>query len=496
MDDVELRLGTKLWYGFGQVSEGIKNFAFQLYLLYFYNQVLGVSAALIGTALLIALIIDAVTDPMVASISDSMRSRWGRRHGFMYAAAVPMGITFYLSFAPPTGLSETGLLIWAFVTVVLARAAMTLYHVPHLALGAELSSSYHQRTTVVAFRVFFGYVGAALLIVASRAVFLPATDEYPIGQDNPAGYPMMGLAMGALMAVAIFASALGTHDRIAHLPKAGLGAPPFSLKRLWGELVQAMGNRSFRAFFMGLLLFTIGRGVDLALWLYVGKFFFKLGDATQLVPLMGLIGVILGTPVWPRLELEKRAMFMAGITGYAVLTMGLPMAKLIGMFPAEGSAIYTPLIFGTALIASMFGAGPMLAAGSMIADISDEHELTTGRRQEGIFFGALSFSVKAAAGVGNWLGAMALTLIAFPTQVKDPAAVDPWTVTKLALIYGPAVMLLVAWAITVVRGYSLSADRHSEIQRELAARRSADPSAPLEVEARAAELDPGPAGSV
>jgi Na+/melibiose symporter-like transporter len=212
--------------------------------------------------------------------------------------------------------------------------------------------------------------------------------------------------------------------------------------------------------------------VDLALWLYVGTFFFKLGTDTQLVPLLGLFGVVVGTPLWPLLRLEKRRMFMLGISGYAVLTMGLPIAKLIGLFPAEGSALYLPTIFTTAFAASIFGAAPLLAAGSMIADISDEHELTTGRRQEGIFFGALSFSTKAAAGVGNWLGAMALPAIAFPTQVKDPASVDPWTVTKLALIYGPAVLLVVVWGIAIVRGYRLSPERHAEIQRLLAERRA------------------------
>ncbi|MGD8863320.1 MAG: MFS transporter [Myxococcales bacterium] len=492
VDDDKLRLGTKLWYGFGQVSEGIKNFAFQLYLLYFYNQVMGVSAALVGTALLVALIFDAVTDPMVASLSDSLKSRFGRRHGFMYAAAVPMGVAFYFTFSPPAGLSENGLLAWAFVWAVLSRAAMTLYHVPHLALGAELSPHYHQRTTVVAFRVFFGYLGAALLVVLSRAVFLPATEQYPVGQDNPAGYPVMGMAMGVLMAVAIFASALGTHERIPHLPKAGASAPPFSVRRLLGEMVQALGNRSFRAFFTGLLLFTIGRGVDLALWLYVGKYFFMLGDSTQLVPLMSLIGVIVGTPLWPLFKLEKRSMFIWGITGYAVLTMGLPIAKLIGFFPAEGSALYVPLIFTTAFTASAFGAAPVLAAGSMIADISDEHELVTGRRQEGIFFGALSFSLKAAAGVGNWLGAMALSAIAFPTQVKDPTAVDPWVVSKLALIYGPAVLLVVIWGIAVMRGYRLSSARHAEIRRELAERRKAAPADVPPQAAEAAELAAAP----
>jgi Na+/melibiose symporter-like transporter len=468
-----VRFATKFWYGFGQVSEGIKNFAYQIFLLYFYNHVLGVSALAVGTVLLLALLFDAVTDPLIGSLSDSLQSRLGRRHGFMYASAIPMGVAFYFVFAPPDGLSQNGVLVWLFVWAVLSRAAMTLYHVPHMALGAELSSDYHERTKIVAYRIFFGFIGGSLIIALARAVFLPSTPDYPVGQSNPAGYAPMGLWMGALMAVAMFASALGTHDRIPHLIQSGGQAPPFSVVRLLGEIREALRNRSFRAFFFGLLLYTIGRGTDMALWLYVGTYFFKLGTNTQLVPLVGLVGVVLGSPLWPMLRLEKRTIFMWGITGYALMTMGLPICKLIGFFPAESSPLYAPIIFGVSFFAAFCAAAPLVAGGSMVADISDEHELTTGRRQEGIFFGALAFAIKAAAGVGNWLGAIALTAIAFPTQVKDPSAVDPWTITKLAIIYGPIVLIVVSIGILIVRGYGLTSARHAEIHRTLAKRRQA-----------------------
>jgi Na+/melibiose symporter-like transporter len=106
-----LRVHTKISYGIGQLGEGIKNSSFELFLFFYYNQVLGVSATLAGAATLVALAIDAVFDPVAGSISDSFRSRWGRRHPFMYAGAVPFGLMFYLLFAPPAGLSELGLFL-------------------------------------------------------------------------------------------------------------------------------------------------------------------------------------------------------------------------------------------------------------------------------------------------------------------------------------------------------------------------------------------------
>ena len=218
-----MRLGffPKLWFGFGQAAEGMKNTAFNAFLLLFYSQVLGLPAYLGGLALGIALVVDAITDPMTGSISDSLSHRWGRRHPFMYAAAIPMWITFAFAFRPPDGLGEAGLLLWMLAFTILARLAMTLYHVPHLALGAELTSDYDERTSVVAYRNFFGLAGGAVLILVCRQVFLAPTEAFPNGELNPSAYPPMALLFGGAMAFAILASALGTHRRSGHSDLAG-----------------------------------------------------------------------------------------------------------------------------------------------------------------------------------------------------------------------------------------------------------------------------------
>ena len=128
--------------------------------MFYFNQVLGLSGTLAGTAIFIALVFDAVSDPVAGSLSDRFRSRWGRRHPFMYASAAPLAVTFYLLFNPPSGLGQAGLFCWLLCFAVLVRASMTLYHVPHLALGAELTDDYSERTTVVAYRSLFSMVGA------------------------------------------------------------------------------------------------------------------------------------------------------------------------------------------------------------------------------------------------------------------------------------------------------------------------------------------------
>ena len=96
----KLPFGTKVYWGFGQIGEGVKNAAFNSYLLFYYNQILGVSATLTALALAIAVFFDAISDPIAGSVSDKFQSRWGRRHPFMFASAAPLGITLFLLFYP------------------------------------------------------------------------------------------------------------------------------------------------------------------------------------------------------------------------------------------------------------------------------------------------------------------------------------------------------------------------------------------------------------
>ena len=100
-----MKFTTKLSYGVGQLSDGIKQASFSTFLFFYYNQVLGLPGSLAGLAALLALMVDAITDPMVGQLSDRFHSRWGRRHPFMFAGAIPFGLAIVALFSPPDGLS-------------------------------------------------------------------------------------------------------------------------------------------------------------------------------------------------------------------------------------------------------------------------------------------------------------------------------------------------------------------------------------------------------
>ena len=139
---VRLSLQTRLAYGFGAVAYGVNNNGLDYFLLIFYSQVLGVDAPLVGLALLLALVFDSLSDPLVGYLSDNTHSRWGRRHPWMYAAALPVAAAYFMLWAPPAELSGNELFPYLFGMTIVVRTLITLYEVPASALIAELTDEY------------------------------------------------------------------------------------------------------------------------------------------------------------------------------------------------------------------------------------------------------------------------------------------------------------------------------------------------------------------
>jgi len=128
-----------------------------------YSQVLGLSLVLCGTVFFIGTVVDAVSDPLVGGFSHGLQTRWGRRHPLMLATALPLGISFYLLFQPPEKLSEMQLFAWFTAMYVGMQLGKSFYSIPHMALDAELSGNYEERTSVFSWNWMMQYVGMALI---------------------------------------------------------------------------------------------------------------------------------------------------------------------------------------------------------------------------------------------------------------------------------------------------------------------------------------------
>jgi len=162
---------VRIMFAVGQIPEGVQSTSFGFFLLFFYNQVLGLSGFLASVAIVIALLVDAISDPVIGSWSDGFRHRWGRRHPFMYAGAVPFGLCFYLLFAPPAGLSEPEVFVWLVVFSVLTRTTQSVYSIPHTSLTAELSTDYQERTQLSSLRSVLQSVGMLMVFLIGLQIF-------------------------------------------------------------------------------------------------------------------------------------------------------------------------------------------------------------------------------------------------------------------------------------------------------------------------------------
>jgi Na+/melibiose symporter-like transporter len=431
-----LPLLTKFAYGIGQVGEGIKSRGFDYIVFFYFTQVLGLEGSLAGAAVAVALVFDAVTDPVAGHLSDNWKSRRGRRHPFMYAAALPLGVFWYLLFFPPEGLEQGGLFAWFLCFAVLVRGSMTLYHVPHMALGAELSDDYAERTSVVQWRTFAGMLGGLGVIGVGIWLFFPSTAEHENGLLDPAGYPAFALFSALLMAGTIWYSAWGTRQQVPHLPGPPENPEPFSLVATYAEFRLAWQNPSFRSLFVGFSLFAISISIGTTLSTHLNVFFwgFSTGQISTLIAptALGFIGGVVSCGALHR-HFDKKPSLIAACIVSGGLTHLAVLARMADWLPANGSPELFALIFAQ-LLAVGFAAGiGYTSAGSMMADVAQDQFNRTGRNQQGILFAAVAFSGKLGSAGGHLLAGVGITLIAFPLQ-SDPGEIATGLINRLGLL--------------------------------------------------------------
>lgn len=456
-------LSTKLLYGVGAVAYGIKTNGFSYLLLIYYNQVLGLPQSLVGTAIFIALLVDALSDPIIGSASDNLHSRWGRRHPFMYASAVPVAILYYFLWSPPTGLTGEGLFLYFLVMSILVRTSITFYEIPSSALVAEFTDDYHQRTLFLSLRHFFGWWGGLGLSVFTYMVLLVPTQQYPVGVLNREGYQTYGLIASVLMFSAILLSSAGTHHYIPQLrkPKRTGKSGPRIIAR---QTLETLRNRSFAAIFLSAMFSALAAGVITSLSIYLNTFYWEL-DNRQIALMTSTLfcAAALALIIAPRISRRLGKRTAAISVGFlaAVLTPLPVILRSLGIFPDNGTSelFYSLMGFQFVDVTMIITSGILID--SMITDIVEQSELSTGRRSEGVFFAARSFISKSISGVGVLIATTLLSLVDFPKDAQ-PGLVEPQILLNLGLFYAPLVFLLYMAAITVIFIYRINQGIHED----------------------------------
>ena len=463
-----LSLRTKLFYGFGSVAFGVKDNGFSYFLLIFYNQVMGLPAQTVGLAIMFALLVDAFLDPIVGQISDNWRSPWGRRHPFMYAAAIPVALSYLLLWSPPAGLNPNQLFFYLFGVAVLIRSFITLYEIPSSALAAELTTEYDERTRLLSFRYLFGWIGGLIIYYAALQLFLKPDATHKVGQLNPTGYAHYGLAAAGLMLFAILVSALGTHREIPFLRSAPERKAGFST--LANEMFGTLAHASFLRILVASLFTAMAGGLTLSISLYFSTFFWEFSSAQiALFTFASFTAAVIAFAAAPALSkaLGKKASAMVLLLLGVTVGCTPIVLRILGVLPPNGDAILFPLIFAQNVASTGLIVTANILMSSMVADVVEDSELRTGRRSEGLFFAANAFVAKAVSGIGIFSSSMILALVGFPQHAK-PGQVDEGVIRHLGLVYVPTLVTFYVLAVVFIAGYTITRAGHEESLRKLA----------------------------
>jgi GPH family glycoside/pentoside/hexuronide:cation symporter len=462
-----LAISAKLLYGVGEMPITILMVLSGLFILFFYNSVMGLPASLVGIGLFASLALDAITDPLIGHLSDHSQHRLGRRHVFMLPGALGMGPCFFLLFSPPRTLGHTGLFLWLMGSMVALRATSAIYRIPYLGMGAELSRSYDDRTSTMGVRAVFGLVGTLAAAGLSFLLFFPATADGSEPKLHYEGYPHLGLAFGALMTISGLICFFGTLGHRTWGTGKSAEAPSFlsafrismqnaEYRRLWG---------SSTTFFLAVVL-----NASMAIQYFTWYARISGGGNLSAIQTSFYVGALLGVFQWMALSrrAEKRTLCMVAVAATAVVL--LMATLLVGEGRLFGTGHVVPLIIGS-VIGGMFASAVWVIPPSMVADVADTDELKTGLRREGIYFGISNFGEKIAAGGALLLSGTLLSLFGKLSHGNAPAGA-PAAIPYLGILYGavPAVLLMVSLIFLIP--YRLNRRAVHDIQRQLAARRA------------------------
>lgn len=360
-----------------------------LVLVYFLTDTLGIAELAEGLVVTLAKVWDVVIDPIIGTRSDRSLAATGSRRRFMVVGGAALPIFFVLTFAVPPGLDGTASAIWVAVAFVLCATAFSLFQVPYIALPAELSTGYDDRTRLLTWRVVVLTI-AILLFGAGGPMLRSLSDD-----------PRLGYLLMAVVAGVVIGAGMLVASRVAPRGILATGEPPRqSLASSYAAGIAALRqSQPFRVLLATFMLQALATGIMLAGAQYVATWVLDSEDAVTLLFVALIAPALLVAPVWGAIsrKIGKERTFVA-----ASLLFGLAALSITAMLWAPGDWIYLPVGLAGAAYAGMQSL-PM----AMLPDVITHDARTNGGGRAGVFGGVWT----AGETAGMAFGATALTLV-------------------------------------------------------------------------------------
>ena len=444
-------LGTRIGFGIGDFGFLVVWQGTTLFLMYFYTDVIGIEPVLAGTIYLVAMVWDAVTDPVIAALAERTRTRWGRYRPWIALGAVPFGVSFALAFSTPGDLPVAPW-VWALGTHLLLRTAYTVVSMPFNSMQARLTSDADERSVLAGFRMV-GAASGGLAIV----VLMPLVVQSFAAQGEAYGYLVAASLAGALAVAGLLYCAAAMRE-----PGAGSEAAPE--QSLWADIAAIPGlfrsNGPLIRVFGVIVIGSICLGMFGKNVLYHFKYDVGREDLTTFALVLPAVLLVVSTPLWVWLSKRrsKRYALNAGLlialTGYVLFFLN----------PSQ----FLPGAFAAIALIGLGGASLPVMFWAMLPDTIEYGEYRSGVRAESRTFGFATFAQKAAVGINALLLGALLSWAGFEANAAQ---------TPATLVAMKAIMALVPAAgsiaiLAILRGYRLDRQTHENIVNVLRERAS------------------------
>jgi len=252
---------TTLAFGAPAIGAGYMYLILSLYVMKFSTDVLLIAPAVMGAIFSLSRIWDAISDPLAGYLSDRTTFRLGRRRTWILLSCIPISLGFYAVFAPPMDMQGSDLTLWMTISIVGFYSAMTLFFVPHMALGAELSTDYHERSRLFGVRHIFYTLGS---ILSLAAMYLLINEEFAPGGDVRSLARELAVVAVAIMTVLVIYAAVALRER-PEFQNRQQGGPIQAFRDIWG-------NPHARLLITVTFIENVGSAAIAALTLYVAQY--------------------------------------------------------------------------------------------------------------------------------------------------------------------------------------------------------------------------------
>ena len=426
-----------------------------LYVMKFSTDVLLIAPAVMGLIFSVSRIWDAISDPLVGYLSDRTGLSLGRRRTWILVSLVPIAIGFYAVFAPPQGLSVEALSWWMAVAVIGFYSAMTLFFVPHMALGAELSDDYHERSRLFGFRHAF-YTFGSILSLATMQLLI--NEEFSDGGDvrsmaeQYALYAVVGMSVLVLYAVVNLRERPEFQGRLA-------SSPTSAFRDVWQ-------NPHARLLVIVTFIENIGSSAIAVLTLYVTQYVVGAPLWAPLIIFAYMLPSTASVPMW--LPLSRRfgkiKVWIFGMALYGVAFGGMFFLPFLDSVDARLALIIAMAAFAGFAAGCGGTIGP-----SVQGDVIDYDEYKTGERKEGSYFAVWNFTYKSALGVMLLLTGFVLEASGFIPNQPQPMSVQVAMVT----LYGALPLVCYVIGALLFSRFKLNEQEYAVIRAELDRRATA-----------------------